>query len=660
MNKYILIIAILLLGLIHFTAKAQLDNKDFGIALAGCEWGMHPTNSDIDYFASKGMKLVRLPISWERIQPALNGELNTAEINKIKSIVNYAKTKNVKVLIDLHNYCRRKVNGVEKIIGSPEVPLVSIKDVWARLADQFKTFTNIWGYGLMNEPHDMQQGPLPWFNIAQSLIDTIRVNDAVTPIVVGGDGWSGSFDWVKNCDKLKNLTDPSAKIIFEAHSYWDIEGSSGSYSKSDALKTNAYRGVDRVKPFVEWLKKNNKQGFVGEYGIPANDPAWALILENFLKYLAENCVNGTYWAAGSGWPKDYDIGVQPQAGVDKPQMASITKYLTTNGNCGLIDTICPKVIIPKVKINRDDWSQTTNIIIKSGDSIVIAPQLIAEGKWNWKGPYDFQDTMRVISINAIQPDQFGKYTITYTNICNDQTNVVITICSSAEIKPFVIIDSVRSETTEITVNQGTEIMFDPEPNTTGSWFWSGMGIESSTRMLKFSPTIGGTLTATYTTDCGESTTKQFKVSVPNGGYPVPGTIQAEDFYTMSGIQTETTSDEGGGINVGWIDNNDWMEYQIIVPADGKYKVSYRVASQSAGGRVAISSNGIRLTTINIPNTGAWQNWSTVTTLVDLKAGSQIIRLTALSGAWNINWFKIETDNSVGISESRIADKSIKI
>ena len=29
-------------------------------------------------------------------------------------------------------------------------------------------------------------------------------------------------------------------------------------------------------------------------------------------------------------------------------------------------------------------------------------------------------------------------------------------------------------------------------------------------------------------------------------------IQAEDYTSMQGVQTEVTSEEGGGINVGWI------------------------------------------------------------------------------------------------------------
>ena len=37
---------------------------------------------------------------------------------------------------------------------------------------------------------------------------------------------------------------------------------------------------------------------------------------------------------------------------------------------------------------------------------------------------------------------------------------------------------------------------------------------------------------------------------------------------MSGVQTENTADTGGGLNVGFIDFNDWLEYEITVPSSG--------------------------------------------------------------------------------------------
>jgi len=65
---------------------------------------------------------------------------------------------------------------------------------------------------------------------------------------------------------------------------------------------------------------------------------------------------------------------------------------------------------------------------------------------------------------------------------------------------------------------------------------------------------------------------------------VGDTLQAENFCQASGIQTETTSDAGGGQNVGYIDNGDWLTYSVNVPATGSYKISYRVAAQAGGGQ----------------------------------------------------------------------------
>lgn len=123
---------------------------------------------------------------------------------------------------------------------------------------------------------------------------------------------------------------------------------------------------------------------------------------------------------------------------------------------------------------------------------------------------------------------------------------------------------------------------------------------------------------------------------------VPGKIEAESYSAMSGIGTETTTDVGGGLNVGWIDNNDWMDYSVNVSVAGNYTVNYRVASVVATGRIQLTASGTNYTT-TVPNTTGNQTWTTVSATVTLSAGIQTIRLTALSGAFNINWFEFTTN-----------------
>ena len=71
-------------------------------------------------------------------------------------------------------------------------------------------------------------------------------------------------------------------------------------------------------------------------------------------------------------------------------------------------------------------------------------------------------------------------------------------------------------------------------------------------------------------------------------------IEAEDFSASSGVVTESTSDVGGGENLGDINHGDWAEYAINVPQAGTYEVDFRVASNGEGGTIALVSGGSTL------------------------------------------------------------------
>jgi hypothetical protein len=132
---------------------------------------------------------------------------------------------------------------------------------------------------------------------------------------------------------------------------------------------------------------------------------------------------------------------------------------------------------------------------------------------------------------------------------------------------------------------------------------------------------------------------------PPTASPIPGTIQAESYSAMNGIQTENTSDSGGGTNVGWIDANDWMDYSVNVASAGSYTISLRVASPNTGGQLQLRNGSTMLTTAAIPNTGGWQNWTTITTTAVLTAGVQTLRLYATTGGYNINWVQFASGTS---------------
>lgn len=120
---------------------------------------------------------------------------------------------------------------------------------------------------------------------------------------------------------------------------------------------------------------------------------------------------------------------------------------------------------------------------------------------------------------------------------------------------------------------------------------------------------------------------------------IPGRIEAEHFSGQSGFQVEDTQDEGGGQNLGYTDAGDTLTYNVNVTQAGEYTLTLRVASSGGSEGIAFTMNGNSVGSIAVSDTGDWQNWATISTTVTLEAGEQELQLTALGGAWNLNWME---------------------
>lgn len=168
-----------------------------------------------------------------------------------------------------------------------------------------------------------------------------------------------------------------------------------------------------------------------------------------------------------------------------------------------------------------------------------------------------------------------------------------------------------------------------------------------------------TITATATDNQGATGSSSPVTVIVNGtGQAIPGTIQSESYTLMNGVQLEATTDTNGGENVGWIDANDWMDYTVNVATTGQYTVSYRAASLSGGGSVQVRTGSTTLATTAIPSTGAWQTWTTVTSApFTLTAGTQTIRIFAVTGGFNLNWMQFSSGCSSSIAISSPANNA---
>ncbi|MBT9392182.1 carbohydrate-binding protein [Hymenobacter sp. NST-14] len=150
------------------------------------------------------------------------------------------------------------------------------------------------------------------------------------------------------------------------------------------------------------------------------------------------------------------------------------------------------------------------------------------------------------------------------------------------------------------------------------------------------------LTARATDNAGAVTTSasvNVTVSAAPTAQAIPGTIQAESYVAMQGIQTEPTTDAGGGLNVDWFETGDWFDFDAQVATAGAYTVGFRVASATGNATLQLrNSAGTVLGSVNVGNTGGWQAWQTISTTVTLPAGTQRLRVYAsASTGCNVNW-----------------------
>ena len=305
------------------------NNLDLlGVNLAGAEFGSvgqaygtgytYPTHAEIDYEAASGMNVVRLPFLWERLQPTLNGPLDSAELARIDDVVNYATAKGLKVDLDLHDY--GSYNGQQ--VGSAAVPNTAFADVWSKLAGHFKSNGNVL-FGLMNEPQ--QSSASGWLDSVNAAIAGIRATGATQEILVPGIGWDGAWTWTtgQNASVIgAGVQDPLKNYAFEVHQYLDSDGSG-----THAAVVSSTIGSQRLAAVTSWAQSTGNRLFMGEFGT-ASDSTSTAALGDMLSYMSQHSdvwQGGTYWAAGPWWG-DYMYSAEPANGQDKPQMKVLETY----------------------------------------------------------------------------------------------------------------------------------------------------------------------------------------------------------------------------------------------------------------------------------------------------------------------------------------------
>lgn len=291
-----------------------------GVNLAGAEFGKipgrhsfdyaYPSPATIDAYAGLGFNLVRLPFRWERLQPSLGAALDAEEQARLAAVVRHAAARGLSVILDPHNYARRRVpeDGWtrEHAIGSDAVPTDAFADFWRRIAGVYKGNPRVI-FGLMNEPADIALEA--WLPAANAAIASIRQSEATNLILVPGIAYTGAHSWISSGNvRMREVADPAGRMAFEVHQYLDRDSSGTS---PEAMSATV--GSERIRAFQDWARENGVKAFLGEFGAAEDARSLAALgdLCGTLEANADVWLGWAAWAGGTWWPESYMFNLEP-------------------------------------------------------------------------------------------------------------------------------------------------------------------------------------------------------------------------------------------------------------------------------------------------------------------------------------------------------------
>ncbi|KAF5856788.1 hypothetical protein ETB97_006716 [Aspergillus alliaceus] len=300
-----------------------------GVSESGAEFGSSipgtlgtdytwPDTSKIQTLRNDGMNVFRIPFLMERLVPSkMTGTPDATYLKDLKSTVQAVTDSGAYAVLDPHNYGRYSGS----IISSTS----DFQAFWKTVAGEFASNEKVI-FDTNNEYHDMEQSLV--LSLNQAAIDGIRAAGAKTQyIFVEGNSYSGAWKWANTNDNLKGLTDPEDKVVYEMHQYLDSDGSGTSESCASSTI-----GKERLQTATEWLKTNNKKGFLGEFAGGVNSQCEQAV-EGLLSYMSDNSdvwMGAEWWSAGPWWGS-YMYSMEPESGTAYSTYLPILKKYFVNG-----------------------------------------------------------------------------------------------------------------------------------------------------------------------------------------------------------------------------------------------------------------------------------------------------------------------------------------
>lgn len=101
-------------------------------------------------------------------------------------------------------------------------------------------------------------------------------------------------------------------------------------------------------------------------------------------------------------------------------------------------------IIPYVKVDEGGWNETLDLKVAKGATVLFGPHPWDGKIWSWEGPDGFKSTTRENTLENVDGDNSGYYTVTYTNETGCKSSLKIKMVVDDPDKPYKELDSTVS------------------------------------------------------------------------------------------------------------------------------------------------------------------------------------------------------------------------
>ncbi|MFC0541685.1 glycoside hydrolase family 5 protein [Kutzneria chonburiensis] len=261
-------------------------------------WGQPVvTQALIDRVKASGFKTIRIPVSYlNDIGPGPDYTVNSAWLNRVQQVVDYAHNRGLYVIINMHGDGYKTVTGSWLICDSSDQAAVKARyqKAWQQIATRFQGYDQHLVMESMNEEFDGQYGrpTQPCYSninaYNQIFVDTVRKtgggNGSRWLLVPGWntnvDYTTGDYGFTLPTDRYRSASIPSGeqRIMISVHYYdpWDFTGTeSGAITQWGRAATNpSKRSTWGQEDYLDGQLKKTYDKFaakgypvvVGEYG----------------------------------------------------------------------------------------------------------------------------------------------------------------------------------------------------------------------------------------------------------------------------------------------------------------------------------------------------------------------------------------------------------